>query len=85
LVEVTLSRNGQPMPQSELSAAQIDVYDDDDSLIISESDLAPDGLGVFRLSHDSPGLVADRLYYVLVTITTTAGVVTANKGFQTTE
>ena len=85
LVEVTLSRDGRPMPASELNAAQVDVYDDDDNLIIAVSDLAPDGLGVFRLTRAAPGLVADRLYYVLVTVDTTAGTVTANKGFHTTE
>jgi hypothetical protein len=85
LVEVTCSRKGQPMPAAELSAAQVDVYDADDNLIISVSDLAPDTLGVFRLSQSAPGLIADRLYYVLVTVTTTAGVITGNKGFHTTE
>jgi hypothetical protein len=85
LVEVTLSRNGQPMPTAELNAAQVDVYDADDNLFISVSDLAPDTLGVFRLSQAAPGLIPDRLYYVRVTIDTTAGTVEANKGFHTTE
>jgi len=85
LVEVTLSRGGAPMPAAELSAAKIDVYDADDNLLLTESDLAPDTLGVFRLQRSAPGLVADRLYYVRVEVTTTSGVVTANKGFHTTE
>jgi hypothetical protein len=85
LVEVTLSRDGQPMPAAELLAAAVDVYDADDNLVIAVSDLAPDGLGVFRLSQAAPDLVPDRLYYVRVTVTTTAGTVVANKGFHTTE
>ena len=85
LVEVTLSRNGQPMPTAELLAAAVDVYDDDDNLIIAVGDLAPDSLGVFRLNQAAPGLIHDRLYYVLVTVDTTAGTVEANKGFHTTE
>jgi hypothetical protein len=85
IVEVTLSRQGQPMPAAELAGAQIDVYDSDDNLIFTVSDLAPDSLGVFRMLKDAPGLTADRLYYVLVTVDTTAGQVTANKGFHTTE
>lgn len=85
LVEVTLSRQGQPMPAAELIAAQVEVYDADDNLIIAISDLAPDTLGVFRLEKDAPGLIPDRLYYTRVEITTTAGLVTANKGFHTTE
>jgi len=85
LVEVTLSRDGQPVPAAELSAAQVDVYDADDNLTISVSDLAPDTLGVFRLSQSAPGLNADRLYYLRATVTTTSGTVVANKGFHTTE
>lgn len=85
IVEVTLSRQGQPMPTAELTSAQIDVYDSDDNLIFTVSDLAPDSLGVFRMLKDGPGLTADRLYYVRVTVDTTAGQVTANKGFHTTE
>jgi hypothetical protein len=85
IVEVTCSRQGQPMPAGELTSAQIDVYDSDDNLIFTESDLAPDGLGVFRMQKDGPGLTPDRLYYVRVTVDTTAGQVTANKGFHTTE
>lgn len=84
-VEVALSRQGQPMPASELVAAQVSVYDDDDSLMFTVSDLAPDGLGVFRLERGAPGLVPDRLYYVRVTVETTTGTVVANKGFHTTE
>ena len=84
-IEVTASRNGQPMPASELSAAEIKVYDADDHLLIDVSDLAPDAQGVFRLQQLAPGLVPERLYYVLATVTTTAGEVTANKGFHTTE
>lgn len=85
LAEVTLSRQGQPMNAADLTSAQIEVYDADDNLIISVSDLAPDSLGVFRLQQPAPGLIADRLYYVRATVTTTAGTVTANKGFHTTE
>lgn len=85
IVEVTLSRQGQPMPAAELNSAQVDVYDSDDNLIFTVSDLAPDSLGVFRMLQNSPGLTADRLYYVRVTVDTTAGQVTANKGFHTTE
>jgi hypothetical protein len=85
IVEVTLSRQDEPMPAAELNSAQIDVYDSDDNLIFSVSDLAPDSLGVFRMLKNGPGLVPDRLYYVRVTVDTTAGQVTANKGFHTTE
>jgi hypothetical protein len=85
LVEVTMSRQGSPMPAAELTSALIEVYDSDNNMIISASDLAPDTLGVFRLSDTNPGLIADRLYYVKVTVITTAGTVTANKGFHTTE
>lgn len=86
LIEVTLSRNGEPVPASELSGATADVYDADDNLLFSVADIAPDTLGVFRLSQSSPGLVHDRLYFVRVAITTAAaGTVTANKGFHTTE
>jgi len=84
-VEVTASRNGQPMSADELLAAEIRVYDADDHLLIDVSDLAPDTLGVFRFQQLAPGLVPERLYYVLATVTTTAGAVTANKGFHTTE
>lgn len=85
MVEVTMTRQGQPMAASELTAAQVNVYDADDNLLLAVSDLAPDGQGVFRLSYTAPGLVPDHLYYVLVTVTTTSGIVTANKGFHTTE
>ena len=85
LVEVTLSRDGRPMPEAELNAAQVRVYDADDNKIIDVGDLAPDTLGVFRLTQIAPGLVHDRLYYVRVTVNTTAGTVEANKGFHTTE
>ena len=81
LVEVTLSRDGQPMPAAELNAAQIEVYHGDDNKIIDVSDLAPDTLGVFRFVQAAPGLVPDRLYYVRATVDTTAGTVEANKGF----
>ena len=85
IVEVTLSRQGQPMPAAELVDATVDVYDSDDNLMFSVADLTPDSLGVFRMLRNGPGLTADRLYYVRVTATTTAGTVTANKGFHTTE
>lgn len=85
LVEVTISRQGQPMPAGELLSAQVRVYDSDDNMIIDVSDLAPDSFGVFRLNKLAPGLVHDHLYYVLVRVTTTAGAVEANKGFHTTE
>lgn len=85
LIEVTLSRNGQPLPSSELTSATADVYDADDNLLFSITDSASDSLGVFRLTKSAPGLIHDRLYYVLVTVVTTAGSITANKGFHTTE
>lgn len=86
LVEVTISRNGTPMPAAELTRAEIMVYDSDNHLIININDLAPDTLGVFRLTKTAPNLVPGHLYYVYaVVVTATAGTVTANKGFQTAE
>jgi hypothetical protein len=84
-VEVTMSRQGQPLASSELVAAQVNVYDEDDNMLLAVSDLASDGQGVFRMSYTDPGLIPDHLYYVMVTVTTAMGTITANKGFHTTE
>ena len=85
IVEVTLSRNGAPVLAPELLTTTVTVYDSDDNAIFSVSDLAPDGQGVFRLTKSTPGLIADRLYYTEVEVSTSAGTVTAQKGFHTTE
>lgn len=86
LVEVTISRNGQPMPSAELTSAIVRAYDSDDHQLFSVSDLAPDSYGVFRLIKAAPGLLPDHLYFVRVSVyTSTAGTIFANKGFHTME
>lgn len=85
-VEVSVGRNGQPMPASELLEAQVTVYDADDHAMWTIEDLLPDGRGVYRLTRTSPGLTAERLYHVHVRIQTQgAGTVEANKGFYASE
>ena len=84
LIDITVSRNGAPMPADELTSAEVAIYDSDDHMLYLVSDLAPDTLGVFRFIKTSPRLIASRLYYAKATVVTTAGTVVANKGFQTT-
>lgn len=85
LIEATLSRNGAPVPASELISVIIEVFDGDDNLLTTLTDVSPDTEGVFRASVPDPGLLPDKLYFTKVAINTGAGVVVGQAGFQTTE
>jgi hypothetical protein len=83
-IDVSLNRNGRPVPPPTVASAVISVYDADDSVLFTASDVAPDSQGMFRMTKTSPGLVADRLYSVHISITTSCGVVVGRRGFMTT-
>jgi hypothetical protein len=83
-IDVSLNRNGRPVPPPTVVSAVISVYDADDSVLFTASDVSPDGQGMFRMTRTSPGLVADRLYSVHISITTSCGVVVGRRGFMTT-
>lgn len=83
-MEASLSRRGVALTSPTVTAATLDVYDADDNILFTVSDLAPDSQGLFRMTKVSPGLIADRLYSVRMTFTTSYGSVVARRGFMTT-
>jgi len=84
LFEVAVSRNGEPILPPELQTVNLLVLDGDDHVLFELDDDAPDSYGVFRMAKDNPVISADRLYYMRVTVTTTAGSVVNQTGFRTT-
>jgi hypothetical protein len=83
-LEASLSRGGLALTAPTVTAVTLDVYDSDDSILFTVSDLAPDGQGLFRMTRSAPGLVADRLYSVKMTFTTAYGTFVGRRGFMTT-
>lgn len=82
-LETGLTRSGAPVPPPTVVSAQVHIWDGDDQLLASASDPSPDGQGVFRLTVPTQALVANRLYTVVVTVTTTCGEARARRGFMT--
>ena len=83
-LQASLNRSGEPLTSPVVTAVSFDVYDADNSVLFTVSDAAPDGQGVFRASKPAPGLIADRLYSVKMTFTTSYGSVVRSRGFMTT-
>lgn len=83
-LEASLSRRGLALTPPTVVSVDLDVYDADDNILFSVSDLAPDGQGLFRMTKTAPGLIADRLYSVRMTFTTSYGTVVGRRGFMTT-
>lgn len=83
-LEASLSRRGAALTPPTVASVTLDVYDGDDNVLFGVSDLAPDSQGLFRLTKSSPGLIADRLYSVRMTFTTSYGTVVGRRGFMTT-
>lgn len=83
LVNVHVLRKGVRINASLLSSATVTVFDDDNNAVLGPmTDSAPDGEGVFRFSLPSPGLVADRLYIVKISVVLTTHTITGQKGFK---
>lgn len=80
LVNVFLLRNGQRALDS--ISAQVEIFDDDDNLLVTLNDNAPDGEGVFRMTVANFGLSDNLLYAVAITIETPLGTRVGTKGFK---
>jgi hypothetical protein len=84
LLEASLNRNGVPVTPPTVVGADVTVYSNDDTVLFTVNDTTPDSQGMFRLAKFAPGLVADHLYSVHISVTTNCGVVVGRKGFMTT-
>jgi hypothetical protein len=60
-----------------VTSCSVSFYSDTGGLLFTETDLAPDTQGVFRITRPNPGFTADQLIYAVASITTpTATIVT---------
>jgi len=79
-LEAWVLRRGQSVLA--VTSASISIYDADDNLMYTVTDLAPDGQGVFRIIKPAPGLIEDRLYVCAINITMPTHSVSGKKGFK---
>jgi hypothetical protein len=80
LVHVFVLRNGQRALDS--ISAIVEIFDDDDNLIVTLTDDAPDGEGVFRMTTANFGISENELYAVTISIVTPERTVIGTKGFK---
>jgi hypothetical protein len=83
-LEAWLERNGVSVPAGDLVSCQVDVYQQDGSLLVSSTSLAPRANGRFSLS-EVVLLTDDRPYNVSVSVTDTTGEVTTYHAFTTVQ
>jgi len=77
-IEMSLEHKGQRVADG-ISNAEAIFYSADDTPLFTVSDTTPDGLGVFRMSKETPGFTAGSLYSVKCSITRPDEVVVTTK------
>lgn len=83
-LEAWLDRQGTSVPAADLVSCQVDVYEQDGSLLVSSTSASPRLNGRFSMT-EAVLLVDDRPYNVSVSVTDTLGTITTYHAFTTVQ